>query len=52
MVWCLKAAKPKIFPWYSAQAFLGVISEAAETAGRLVDALLNFSQMGRAALGL
>ncbi len=30
--------------------FLGVITEAAETAGRLVDALLNFSQMGRASL--
>jgi light-regulated signal transduction histidine kinase (bacteriophytochrome) len=27
-----------------------VITEAAETAGRLVDALLNFSQMGRASL--
>ncbi len=30
--------------------FLGVITEAAKTAGRLVDALLNFSQMGRASL--
>jgi light-regulated signal transduction histidine kinase (bacteriophytochrome) len=30
--------------------FLGVITEAAETAGRLVDALLNLSQVGRAAL--
>ncbi|MDO9713310.1 ATP-binding protein [Paracraurococcus lichenis] len=30
--------------------FLSVITEAAETAGRLVDALLNFSQMGRSSL--
>ena len=30
--------------------FLGVIAEAAETAGRLVDALLNLSHMGRAPL--
>jgi light-regulated signal transduction histidine kinase (bacteriophytochrome) len=30
--------------------YLGTIIEAAETAGRLVDALLNFSQMGRASL--
>jgi light-regulated signal transduction histidine kinase (bacteriophytochrome) len=32
------------------QRYLATISEAAETAGRLVDALLNFSQMGRTAL--
>ncbi|MBP0446808.1 GAF domain-containing protein [Roseomonas sp. SSH11] len=32
------------------QRYLGTIVEAAETAGRLVDALLNFSQMGRTAL--
>ena len=32
------------------QRYLGTITEAAETAGRLVDALLNFSQMGRTAL--
>lgn len=30
--------------------YLGTISEAAVTAGKLVDALLNFSQTGRAAL--
>ncbi|WP_431268050.1 sensor histidine kinase [Dankookia sp. P2] len=30
--------------------YVGTIAEAAETAGRLVDALLNFSQMGRTAL--
>ena len=32
------------------QRYVATIVEAAETAGRLVDALLNFSQMGRAAL--
>ncbi|WP_236552724.1 ATP-binding protein [Belnapia sp. F-4-1] len=30
--------------------YVATIAEAAETAGRLVDALLNFSQMGRASL--
>ena len=30
--------------------FLGTITEAAETAGKLVDALLNFSHVGRTAL--
>jgi light-regulated signal transduction histidine kinase (bacteriophytochrome) len=32
------------------QRYVGTIAEAAETAGRLVDALLNFSQMGRTSL--
>lgn len=32
------------------QRYVGTIAKAAETAGRLVDALLNFSQMGRTAL--
>ncbi|WP_328702719.1 ATP-binding protein [Belnapia mucosa] len=32
------------------QRYVSTIVEAAETAGRLVDALLNFSQMGRTAL--
>ncbi|SDE30627.1 ATP-binding protein [Belnapia rosea] len=32
------------------QRYVATITEAAETAGRLVDALLNFSQMGRTAL--
>lgn len=30
--------------------YVGTIAEAAETAGRLVDALLNFSQMGRSSM--
>lgn len=39
---------PRLGP--QALRYIATIVEAAETAGRLVDALLNFSRMGRAAL--